>query len=132
MDPSTLAPASTSSALSSNNHHQTTARSSGHRQRQSSSVSLVDVQTAFPEHFSQEVTDKYRQLYEGNMNPFQRFTKREQFRTYRSLNPLDKALLFMLQLMMANSVWRMLFVGYVFMLHMLVIICIYQTMGITS
>ncbi|KAI9288837.1 CASP C terminal-domain-containing protein [Umbelopsis sp. AD052] len=70
--------------------------------------------------------DKYGKLYEENMNPFTQFHRREENRRYQSLNPAEKVTLSLTRLFVSNRWSRYFFIIYSLLLHLLVMVTLYQ------
>ncbi|CAM0141975.1 hypothetical protein VKS41_004322 [Umbelopsis sp. WA50703] len=70
--------------------------------------------------------DKYGKLYEENMNPFTQFHRREENRRYHALNPAEKVTLSLTRLFVSNKWSRYFFIIYSLLLHMLVMVTLYQ------
>ncbi|KAJ2960080.1 hypothetical protein NQZ79_g4469 [Umbelopsis isabellina] len=70
--------------------------------------------------------DKYGKLYEENMNPFTQFHRREENRRYHALNPAEKMTLSLTRLFVSNKWSRYFFIIYSLLLHMLVMVTLYQ------
>ncbi|GAB5590301.1 hypothetical protein Unana1_05201 [Umbelopsis nana] len=70
--------------------------------------------------------DKYGKLYEENMNPFTQFHRREENRRYQSLNPAEKVTLSLTRLFVSNRWSRYFFIVYSLLLHLLVMVTLYQ------
>jgi homeobox protein cut-like len=105
--------------------HSTSTTRTG-RPRQVSSASAIDVDSILDD--ETEISSRYRPIYEESMNPFNRFHRREQTRSYRSLNPLDRALLVITRFCLANRWSRLFFAAYVLILHLLVMSTLYQSL----
>ncbi|KAH8554201.1 CASP C terminal-domain-containing protein [Umbelopsis sp. PMI_123] len=71
-------------------------------------------------------SDKYGKLYEENMNPFTQFHRREENRRYQSLNPAEKVTLSLTRLFVSNKWSRYFFIIYSLLLHLLVMVTLYQ------
>lgn len=75
---------------------------------------------------SDSVEDKYKNLYDSNMNPFADFTNKEKSRRYRELNPVEKVIYNFASFFMANKQTRMFLFFYTLSLHFLVFIITYN------
>ncbi|KAG2174308.1 hypothetical protein INT43_004331 [Umbelopsis isabellina] len=75
---------------------------------------------------SDDPADKYGKLYEENMNPFTQFHRREENRRYHALNPAEKMTLSLTRLFVSNKWSRYFFIIYSLLLHMLVMVTLYQ------
>ncbi|OUM68044.1 hypothetical protein PIROE2DRAFT_66963, partial [Piromyces sp. E2] len=72
-----------------------------------------------------DVSEKYKMMYEDSINPFNEFRGREENRKYRSLNTVEKVTLNITKLFMANKYSRIFFLSYILGLHLLVFIVIF-------
>ncbi|KAJ3058511.1 hypothetical protein HK102_010467 [Quaeritorhiza haematococci] len=72
------------------------------------------------------VTSKYRTMYEGSLDPFQRFHRQEEARRLNALNPAERATLSLTRMIVMNKYSRLIFVAYSGLLHCLVIVTLYQ------
>lgn len=75
---------------------------------------------------TEDVTSRYRNMYEGSLDPFQRFTRQEEARRIRNLNPAERVALLLTKWMFMNKYSRLLFVVYSAMLHVLVLFTLYH------
>ncbi|CAO3673464.1 unnamed protein product [Umbelopsis vinacea] len=75
---------------------------------------------------SDDPADKYGKIYEENMNPFTQFHRREENRRYHALNPAEKITLSLTRLFISNKWSRYFFIIYSLLLHMLVMVTLYQ------
>lgn len=73
-----------------------------------------------------DVEDKYKDLYDTNMNPFVDFTNKEKTRKYKELNPVEKLIYNFASFFMANKQTRMFLFFYTLSLHFLVFIITYK------
>ncbi len=73
-----------------------------------------------------DVTDKYRNMYDEQLDPFQKFHRQEETRRYHSLNPAEKIVLGITKALSGNRRSRLCFVTYSGVLHILVFYVIYQ------
>ncbi|KAJ3114526.1 hypothetical protein HDU96_001988 [Phlyctochytrium bullatum] len=73
-----------------------------------------------------DVTSRYRTLYDANLDPFQRFHRQEELRRVRDLNPAERGLLTFTRLMAGNRYTRLFFAGYSVALHLLVFATLYM------
>lgn len=69
---------------------------------------------------AEDAMDKYSKDYEEQINPFQAFNKQEKQRKYQSLSPLDKMVHAVIRIVLANQQARMVFVGYIMLIHFLI------------
>ncbi|KAF9144854.1 hypothetical protein BGX30_011211 [Mortierella sp. GBA39] len=75
---------------------------------------------------SLDPTDRYRNIYEESMNPFEAFHKKEESRRFNSMTPADKAMLTMSRLVLTNKWTRSMLVAYTMGLHFLMMIMLYK------
>ncbi|KAJ3105442.1 hypothetical protein HDU97_008058 [Phlyctochytrium planicorne] len=75
---------------------------------------------------SDDVTSRYRSIYDANLDPFQRFNKQEEQRRVNNLNPAERGLLTLTRLLAGNRYTRLFFAGYSVMLHVLVMATLYM------
>ncbi|GAA6023391.1 hypothetical protein JCM10207_002531 [Rhodosporidiobolus poonsookiae] len=68
----------------------------------------------------------YKNKYEESMNPFEAFRGRERGRAHQRLNPLEKLLLSLSNVVLSNRLTRNLFVVYAFGLHFFVLSTLYK------
>ncbi|GAA5824549.1 hypothetical protein JCM11251_000470 [Rhodosporidiobolus azoricus] len=68
----------------------------------------------------------YKNKYEEQMNPFEAFRGRERGRAHQRLNPLEKLLLSLSNVVLSNRLSRNLFVVYAFGLHFFVLSTLYS------
>ncbi|KAI9190819.1 CASP C terminal-domain-containing protein [Polychytrium aggregatum] len=73
-----------------------------------------------------DVAAKYKPIYEGNLDPFQRFHKQEEAKRMNSLNPIEKLMLQISRLILASKYARWIFLAYCALLHMLVMMILYR------
>ncbi|KAI7902143.1 CASP C terminal-domain-containing protein [Cokeromyces recurvatus] len=71
-------------------------------------------------------SDKYSKLYEESMNPFTQFHKKEESRRYNALNPAEKLTLNLTRILFSHKWSRYFFIVYSLLLHLLVVITLYQ------
>ncbi|KAF9098401.1 hypothetical protein BGX29_007620 [Mortierella sp. GBA35] len=71
-------------------------------------------------------TDRYRNMYEESMNPFEAFHKKEESRRFNSMTPADKAMLTMSRLVLTNKWTRSMLVAYTMGLHFLMVVMLYK------
>ena len=71
-------------------------------------------------------TDRYRNIYEESMNPFEAFHKKEESRRFNSMTPADKAMLTMSRLVLTNKWTRSMLVAYTMGLHFLMVVMLYK------
>ncbi|KAJ1556747.1 hypothetical protein HK096_010962, partial [Nowakowskiella sp. JEL0078] len=69
-----------------------------------------------------DVTNKYKAVYEGNLDPFQRFHRQEEARKVSGLSTAERATLRLFRLVVGNKHTRWIFVVYVLSLHALVLV----------
>jgi len=91
---------------------------------------LVDI----PSQSSNEndVSEKYKVMYEDSINPFNEFRGREENRKYRSLNSVEKVTLNITKLFMANKYSRIFFLSYILGLHLLVFIVLFRSIDLSE
>ncbi|KAG0200542.1 hypothetical protein BGX28_006421 [Mortierella sp. GBA30] len=75
---------------------------------------------------SLDPTDRYRNIYEESMNPFEAFHKKEESRRFNSMTPADKAMLTMSRLVLTNKWTRSMLVAYTMGLHFLMVVMLYK------
>ncbi|KAG0044507.1 hypothetical protein BGZ83_010272 [Gryganskiella cystojenkinii] len=75
---------------------------------------------------SLDPTDRYRNMYEESMNPFEAFHKKEESRRFNSMTPADKAMLTMSRLVLTNKWTRSMLVAYTMGLHFLMVMMLYK------
>ncbi|KAF9438169.1 hypothetical protein BGZ76_009459 [Entomortierella beljakovae] len=75
---------------------------------------------------SLDPTDRYRNIYEESMNPFEAFHKKEESRRFNSMTPADKAMLTMSRLVLTNKWTRTMLVAYTMGLHFLMVAMLYK------
>ncbi|KAF9904414.1 hypothetical protein EC991_002688 [Linnemannia zychae] len=75
---------------------------------------------------SLDPTDRYRNMYEESMNPFEAFHKKEESRRFNSMTPADKAMLTMSRLVLTNKWTRSMLVAYTMGLHFLMVVMLYK------
>ncbi|KAI9280660.1 CASP C terminal-domain-containing protein [Sporodiniella umbellata] len=75
---------------------------------------------------AEDPTDKYGRLYEESMNPFTQFHRKEESRRYRALNSADKLTLNLTRVLFSHKWFRYCFVVYSLLLHLLVVVTLYQ------
>ncbi|KAF9284686.1 hypothetical protein BGZ88_009841 [Linnemannia elongata] len=75
---------------------------------------------------SLDPTDRYRNIYEESMNPFEAFHKKEESRRFNSMTSADKAMLTMSRLVLTNKWTRSMLVAYTMGLHFLMMIMLYK------
>ncbi|KAI7818513.1 CASP C terminal-domain-containing protein [Gamsiella multidivaricata] len=75
---------------------------------------------------SLDPTDRYRNIYEESMNPFEAFHKKEESRRFNSMTPADKAMLTMSRLVLTNKWTRTMLVAYTMGLHFLMVVMLYK------
>ncbi|KAF9972246.1 hypothetical protein BGZ73_004669 [Actinomortierella ambigua] len=71
-------------------------------------------------------TDRYRNMYEESLNPFEAFHKKEESRRYNDMTVADKAMLSMSRLVLTNKWTRTMLVGYTMGLHFLMAMMLYK------
>ena len=71
------------------------------------------------------VAEKYKAIYEESINPFQQFKQQEHTRATK-LNFAEKLALNFTKMLTGNKYTRLIFVGYAFVLHILVFISLYE------
>ncbi|KAF9282592.1 hypothetical protein BGZ68_005868 [Mortierella alpina] len=71
-------------------------------------------------------TDRYRNIYEESMNPFEAFHKKEESRRFNSMTPADKVMLTMSRLVLTNKWTRSMLVAYTMGLHFLMVVMLYK------
>ncbi|KAG0029013.1 hypothetical protein BGZ81_004205 [Podila clonocystis] len=71
-------------------------------------------------------TDRYRNIYEESMNPFEAFHKKEENRRFNSMTPADKVMLTMSRLVLTNKVTRVMLIAYTMGLHFLMVMMLYK------
>jgi len=79
-----------------------------------------------------DVSEKYKVMYEDSINPFNEFRGREENRKYRSLNSVEKVTLNITKLFMANKYSRIFFLSYILGLHLLVFIVIFRSIDLSE
>jgi len=67
-----------------------------------------------------DTVKRYSTDYEEHINPFKAFNTKEKQRKYTALNPADKVALSMSRLILANSKARLIFMGYLVVIHFLI------------
>ncbi|KAF9930662.1 hypothetical protein FBU30_000202 [Linnemannia zychae] len=75
---------------------------------------------------SLDPTDRYRNMYEESMNPFEAFHKKEESRRFNSMTPADKVMLTMSRLVLTNKWTRTMLVAYTMGLHFLMMVMLYK------
>ncbi|KAG0372901.1 hypothetical protein BGX24_012430 [Mortierella sp. AD032] len=75
---------------------------------------------------SLDPTDRYRNMYEESMNPFEAFHKKEESRRFNNMTPADKAMLTMSRLVLTNKWTRSMLVAYTMGLHFLMVMMLYK------
>ncbi|KAF9354691.1 hypothetical protein BGX26_007480 [Mortierella sp. AD094] len=75
---------------------------------------------------SLDPTDRYRNMYEESMNPFEAFHKKEESRRFNNMTSADKAMLTMSRLVMTNKWTRSMLVAYTMGLHFLMVVMLYK------
>ncbi|KAF9114262.1 hypothetical protein BGX27_011313 [Mortierella sp. AM989] len=75
---------------------------------------------------SLDPTDRYRNMYEESMNPFEAFHKKEESRRFNNMTPADKAMLTMSRLILTNKWTRSMLVAYTMGLHFLIVVMLYK------
>ncbi|KAG1162108.1 hypothetical protein G6F37_002450 [Rhizopus arrhizus] len=75
---------------------------------------------------AEDPTDKYSKLYEESMNPFTQFHRKEENRRYNALNPAEKFTLNLTRVLFSHRWSRYFFIVYSLLLHLLVVITLYQ------
>ncbi|KAG0321586.1 hypothetical protein BGZ99_003801 [Dissophora globulifera] len=75
---------------------------------------------------SLDPTDRYRNMYEESMNPFEAFHKKEESRRFNSMTSADKAMLTMSRMVLTNKWTRSMLVAYTMGLHFLMMIMLYK------
>ncbi|KAJ3395445.1 hypothetical protein HDU92_005835 [Lobulomyces angularis] len=73
-----------------------------------------------------QIDNKYKTIYEGSLDPFQRFHKQEEAKRITRLNPAERVALNLTKLIFLNKYSRWLFILYSFLLHILVIFTLYH------
>ncbi|KAF9986826.1 hypothetical protein BGZ65_006120, partial [Modicella reniformis] len=91
-------------------------RSAGHKKDDGDEVHLQAL----------DPTDRYRNMYEESMNPFEAFHKKEESRRFNSMTPADKAMLTMSRLVLTNKWTRTMLVTYTMGLHFLMVVMLYK------
>jgi len=79
-----------------------------------------------------DVSEKYKTMYENSINPFNEFRGREENRKYRSLNTVEKVSLGITKIFLANKYSRIFFLSYILGLHLLVFIVIFKSINISD
>jgi len=79
-----------------------------------------------------DVSEKYKVMYEDSINPFNEFRGREENRKYRSLNTVEKVSLNITKLFLANKYSRIFFLSYILGLHLLVFIAIFKSIDLSE
>ncbi|BFZ53992.1 hypothetical protein PYCC9005_001023 [Savitreella phatthalungensis] len=79
---------------------------------------------------STKTYDRYRSVYEADMNPFQRFKARESARAIRGMNILEKGLLNVMRYTLSNKLSRTIFGLYFLAIHIFLIIVSIKLAGI--
>ncbi|KAJ3192666.1 hypothetical protein HK101_006149 [Irineochytrium annulatum] len=75
---------------------------------------------------SDDVTSRYRTLYDAALDPFQRFHRQEELRRVKDLNPAERGLLTLTRLLAGNRYTRIFFAAYSAALHLLVVATLYM------
>ncbi|KAF9171714.1 hypothetical protein BGX21_004724 [Mortierella sp. AD011] len=75
---------------------------------------------------SLDPTDRYRNMYEESMNPFEAFHKKEESRRFNNMTSADKAMLTMSRLILTNKWTRTMLVAYTMGLHFLMVVMLYK------
>ncbi|KAF9166626.1 hypothetical protein DFQ26_007323 [Actinomortierella ambigua] len=99
------------------NHHATT--TAGSRKKDDGDDETIPMQIHDP-------TDRYRNMYEESLNPFEAFHKKEESRRYNDMTVADKAMLSMSRLVLTNKWTRTMLVGYTMGLHFLMAMMLYK------
>ncbi|KFH63073.1 hypothetical protein MVEG_11110 [Podila verticillata NRRL 6337] len=84
---------------------------------------MVDFSSPFK---SMDPTDRYRNIYEESMNPFEAFHKKEENRRFNSMTPADKVMLTMSRLVLTHKVTRLMLIAYTMGLHFLMVMMLYK------
>ncbi|KAK4054157.1 hypothetical protein OIV83_001183 [Microbotryomycetes sp. JL201] len=75
-----------------------------------------------------EELGKYQNKYEESMNPFEAFRGRERGRAIHMLNPVERLLLHLSNIVLGNRLMRNVFVVYACVLHFIVLSSLYSNM----
>ncbi|KAK4054374.1 hypothetical protein OIO90_003607 [Microbotryomycetes sp. JL221] len=75
-----------------------------------------------------EELGKYQNKYEESMNPFEAFRGRERGRAIHMLNPIERILLHLSNIVLGNRLMRNIFVVYACVLHFIVLSSLYSNM----
>ncbi|KAF9411877.1 hypothetical protein BGZ94_001210 [Podila epigama] len=75
---------------------------------------------------SVDPTDRYRNIYEESMNPFEAFHKKEESRRFNNMTPADKVMLTMSRLVLTNKLSRTVLIAYTLGLHFLMVMIMYR------
>ena len=73
-----------------------------------------------------DLTFKYSSIYEDHLDPFSRFHKSEEKRRIEVMNPAERVTLSITKMILTNRYGRWIFVGYSGLLHLLVLVTVYQ------
>lgn len=97
--------------------------SKSHSAQPSLSSMSVDIESGKS---SSLVEDKYRSMYEEQVNPFAAFSDREKSKRVESLNPAERLIWSSTSFFMATKNTRMILFGYLVFLHIIVVIITYK------
>ena len=75
-----------------------------------------------------DVADRYQALYKEALDPFKRFSMQEERRKATSMNPAERIVLILTQILSANRFSRIAFLAYSALLHALVFFTLFLIM----
>jgi len=75
---------------------------------------------------SDESMNRYKNMYEERMNPFEAFRGREQVRAVQALNPVERGVFLLTRQILGNRRTRIAFAIYAGVLHLLVLVTLYE------
>jgi len=93
---------------------------------------MVDIPSQSYNSQENDISEKYKVMYEDSINPFNEFRGREESRKYRSLNTVEKVSLGITKIFLANKYSRIFFLSYILGLHLLIFIIIFRSIDLSE
>lgn len=93
--------------------------------------SQTDIQIEMGNTRRNDVSERYRSMYEETIDPFRHFKQQENQRA-QLLNPAERVAMQFTKLLTGNKYSRLVFVAYSFALHVLVFFALYELMMIET
>jgi len=75
---------------------------------------------------SDNVENKYKDIYEDELNPWTTFNRKERYQRYKELNPAEKVTLNLSQFFLSHKYSRLFLFCYAVLLHLLVMFTLYH------